>query len=60
MTNADKIRTMSDKELQCFLLEQEYNGCKHCINLRLEDCALKSAKPCKDGLLDWLKREVEE
>ena len=59
MTNADMIRTMSDEELQCFLLEQEYNGCEHCINGKLEDCALINTKPCRDGLLDWLKREVE-
>ena len=59
-TNADKIRSMSDEELQCFLLEQEYNGCKHCVNAELEDCSLTNLKTCENGLLDWLKREEKE
>ena len=59
-TNADKIRAMSDEELRWFLLEQEYNGCKHCVNAELEDCSLTNLKTCENGLLDWLKREEKE
>ena len=51
---------MSGEELRWFLLEQEYNGCEHCVNAELEDCVLTNTKSCEDGLLDWLKREEKE
>jgi len=52
-TNADRIRMMSDEELA------ERMSCFECVGCPLchEDCVGKS---CKDAILEWLKKEVEE
>lgn len=51
ITNADRIRAMSDEEL-AKLLDYEL-GCQS-----TGDCANMS-KDCKDCWLDWLKQPVE-
>lgn len=56
MTNADKIRSMTDEELADILSEHE---CDKCIyrNLHYYEC---EEKQCKDGILEWLEKEAEE
>lgn len=55
MTNADRIRAMSDEELANMLVQ---NRCKHCTN---ENGAKRCFTMwCKDGILEWLKKEVED
>lgn len=50
MTNADKIRAMTDEELAEWLHEHNFN-CPP-VDCRDEDCA--------GCWLDWLEQEVEE
>ena len=53
MTNADKIRQMSDEEL---LKRLDYSGlCRD--EMTLEDCEKHNGK-CTDCLLDWLGKEA--
>lgn len=58
MTNADKIRAMTDEELAGFINDAEYGFldrpamCDVCTAHRMNNC-LKC-------WLDWLKQEVEE
>jgi len=64
MTNADRIRNMTDEELAFFLEAIECNSHSWC-----EDCKTLNGEPCdgmKDALnvlvkerLDWLKKKVE-
>ncbi len=60
MTNADKIRSMTDKELAEWLDEHDdqwdfcHNKCHYFDGM---DCT-KSAQSCKDGRLEWLKQEA--
>ena len=62
MTNADKIRSMTDKELAEWLDEHDdqwefcHNKCPYFDGM---DCT-KSAQSCKDGRLEWLKQEHKE
>ena len=53
ITNADRIRAMSDEELA------ERMSCFECVGCPLchEDCVGKS---CKDAILEWLKKEVDD
>lgn len=64
MTNADRIRAMTDEELAIFMEAIECNGHGWC-----EDCQTLKGNPC-NGLqnvdnplvkerLDWLKEKVE-
>lgn len=55
MTNADKIRQMSDEEL-AFLLDRELMACAN------NECGSGSGThiKCMNCLLDWLKQEVSE
>jgi len=52
MTNADRIRSMTDEELSAFLcnMGQECNQC-----IATDYCSLGHT-----GMLDWLKKEVKE
>lgn len=52
MTNADRIRSMTDEDLAEFL-----NGKNFCA--RNFDCE-KGKRPCKECNLDWLRTEVKE
>ena len=66
MTNGDKIRNMSDKELaENILSTPAYETCiKFCKN-REECCAIMEMDNdipeewCKQCLLEWLQKEVE-
>ena len=59
MTNADKIRTMTDEELAAwhnhvsascdYMLHRKCEAVDYCVN-----------GACKKAWLDWLKQEVEE
>lgn len=51
-TNADRIRSMTDEELSAFLcnMGQECNQC-----IATDYCSLGHT-----GMLDWLKKEVDE
>ena len=52
LTNADRIRQMTDEELAELLDE---DGCAECVN-RPEVCDIE----CYYGRLAWLKQEVEQ
>lgn len=53
MTNADRIRSLSDKELTEWIVGMHYSYC--CPNEGAHDC-----KPtCRACWLDWLKQEVD-
>jgi hypothetical protein len=54
MTNADKIRQMSNEDLaknQC--------TCKHCI-YQNDNCLDKDRIDCYKGKLAWLKQEAKD
>ena len=53
MTNADRIRAMSDEELAEFLDSTEI-----CDGHPLENCALANI-PCKECILKWLQQPAE-
>ena len=56
ITNADRIRNMSDEELAEFLVK---------VNSTIQDCMVIDCKcentdrDCKDCFLEWLQAEVE-
>lgn len=62
MTNADRIRGMTDEQLAEWLDEHDdqwdfcHNKCPYFDGM---DCT-KSAQSCKDGRLEWLKQEHKE
>lgn len=58
MTNADRIRNMSDEELAEFLLEVN-STIQHCM---IYDCKYEDEREglCKDCFLEWLQAEVKE
>lgn len=60
MTNADKIRAMSDEELAEFM-EPKFFDCADYCEAFEGGCAYKCKhNRGKDFLLDWLQSEVEE
>lgn len=54
MTNADKIRAMTDEELAKLLCD--FIGCMDCPYLREPELCNENCI----GWLDWLKQEVSE
>ena len=54
MTNADRIRSMTDEELGKLL-----NEFGHCPLSRIEDDC-RSYDRCRDCWIDWLKEDAEE
>ena len=58
MTNADRIRTMSDEELaEQFVFMSTI--CEFCV--KRENCEeVPGYKYCMEGILDWLQQPVEE
>lgn len=55
ITNADRIRAMSDEELAEFIPNWSYtNACK-CEEQSYADCNLK----CEECVLDWLQQPAE-
>lgn len=63
MTNADRIRNMTDEELAEFLLEVNCAYAKPCMTGE-NDCKWEDYpthdKGCKDCFLEWLQAEVKE
>ena len=58
MTNADKIRSMTDEELAEYLYNADVD-CNMCCAYENKNC--HDAKvSCKDGILEWLGNEVDE
>ena len=56
ITNADRLRAMSDEELAEFISNWSYtNACK-CEEQSYADCNLK----CEECVLDWLQQPAEE
>ena len=51
MTNAERIRQMSDEELASWYVIK-------CTIMLKKDCP-KQYKPCKDCILEWLRQESE-
>lgn len=51
MTNADKLRQMTDWELADIM-----QGQCTCCAYQLTECAERG---CKDGVYEWLKQEVQ-
>ncbi len=58
MTNADRIRAMTDEELADYICYRE--NCSHCEynNKGICESPIKN-KPCKAFILYWLKQEVD-
>ena len=54
MTNADKIRAMSDEELSKFLREP------FCDKRTHEECTISYCGVCDQCVLDWLQQPAEE
>ena len=61
-TNADRIRSMSDKELAEYIFDLG-NGSEYCYGhcAYQDDCATKglSHDTCIKGVIDWLKQKEE-
>ena len=58
MTNADRIRTMSDEELaEQFVFMSTI--CEFCVK-RKKCEEVPGYKYCMEGILDWLQRPAEE
>lgn len=55
MTNADRIRHMTDEEL----VKSIGLACRRCAYFAESKCTGKD-KECTDGNLKWLKQEVSE
>lgn len=61
MTNAEKIRTMSDEELAEFLYRIATSAeCNICQMKRGWVCSKTENETCNDGVVKWLQSEVEE
>lgn len=64
MTNEERIKAMSIGELAKFINEMQICSC--CINQkRIKDsisckCKQFSQENCENGIVEWLKQEVEE
>jgi hypothetical protein len=60
LTNADRIRAMSDEELMQFLFNEVSNNtiCSFCVPTMRTKC--KCDGHCKNGILEWLKQPAEE
>ena len=59
MTNADKIRTMSDEELAEWLIRVQYREGDICAPTHdVQNC--RYAEGCKACWLEWLKEEARK
>lgn len=57
MTNADRIRSMTDEELAKLMDEAtDYFNCDECEFRHLDDCG--TSLLCQRHILKWLKQEV--
>lgn len=60
MTNAEKIKRMTEKELTDFLYDiATSNECVICGFKEGWLCGRKDNETCHDGVMKWLKSEVE-
>lgn len=57
MTNADKIRAMTDEELAEWFCDNVSCGCA-CLAI-CKDCG-RDDKSCTQAWLDWLKQEAAD
>jgi len=57
LTNADKIRAMTDEELAKWFCDKVSCGCE-CLAL-CRNCG-RDDKSCSQAWLNWLKQEVQE
>lgn len=59
-TNADRIRAMSDEELAEWIRDMPIEPCCYCDPQRAFGalCGVDSA--CRDGILAWLHKPVQE
>ena len=57
MTNADRIRSMSDAEIADFLCD--IGECDRRCPAKIGDCIF-SDSTCRSAWLDWLKEEVSD
>lgn len=57
ITNADRIRGMSDEELADFIAEFMY--CKKCWKYDKENLVCTRTSGCNSAMLEWLKQESE-
>lgn len=57
MTNGDKIRQMSDKEIAA-MLDKLIQDCEYCP--LYEDCIQNTDVTCKVMFLKWLREDVQE
>ena len=53
MTNADRIRNMTDEELAEMLFRDRCDMCAYGCACRLDDS-------CKEGVLEWLRKEADD
>lgn len=64
LTNADRIRAMTDEELAEMFLAHDEQYYRHCpSDVIAEYCQVKpgvESCDCKDCWLDWLRQEAEE
>ena len=59
MTNADRIRSMTDEELAEFLSDITYFCRGRQDNYRCNECSLQKCGACNEICIgDWLKQEV--
>ena len=58
MTNADRIRQMTDEELAEFLDKDASYTCLICARRDAKDSCVDYV--CKNVVLEWLKQEVSE
>ncbi len=55
LTNADRIRAMSDEKLAYWMTHLHEDG--HCLN---ERCQIFQDKTCEECVIDWLKQPAKE
>lgn len=55
LTNADRIRGMTDEELAYWMTHLHEDG--HCLNKR---CQIFEDKTCEECVIDWLKQPAKE
>lgn len=60
MTNGDKIRAMSNRELSEFLFDADYGeiACEVCPHRYKPTCTTENS--CIDGIEAWLNSEAED
>lgn len=58
MTNADRIRTMTDEELAKFITSMDFDCADYCDSFT-PGCGLNCDKENKEVALKWLQSEAE-